>query len=76
MIISHNSEIIADMADRVGLLEGGRITTVQPTMEFFSSDRYKEILSVPEIIDYQQVNYGTIKTTHPEAIFEFDLFYA
>jgi energy-coupling factor transport system ATP-binding protein len=76
IIISHSSEIIADMADRVALLAGGKIVSVLSPLRFFTSDLFQGILSIPEIIDYQRVNYGMVDTTHPEDIFDLDSFYA
>lgn len=69
IIISHNSDIIADLTDRVGLVDGGKMAAVLNVFEFFNSGIYKGILSLPEIIDYQKSNYGKVLTVHPDDIF-------
>jgi energy-coupling factor transport system ATP-binding protein len=76
IIISHNSEIIADLSDRVALLMGGKIAAVEHPLQFFTSDVYKGTLAVPDVIDYQETNYGNVYTVHPNDIFEVDQFFA
>jgi len=76
VIISHNSDIIAELSDRVALLRNGRIDAVSCPMEFFASDKYKGILLCPEVIDYQIKEYGNVKTTRAGDIFDLNHFYA
>ncbi len=76
VIISHNSDIIADLADRVALLKDGRITATAPPREFFSSDEYKAILPTPEIIDFQMGHYGDVSTARTDDLFDLSHFYA
>jgi energy-coupling factor transport system ATP-binding protein len=76
IIISHNSGIIACMSDSVAHLSEGKIISLMPPLEFFGSDRHKDILSTPEVIDYQKTNYGKVYTVHPGDIFELESFFA
>lgn len=76
IIISHNSDIIADLADRVALLKDGRITMTAPPRGFFLAPDYKAILPTPEIIDFQIDHYGEATTAHTEDVFDLDHFYA
>jgi energy-coupling factor transporter ATP-binding protein EcfA2 len=76
VIISHNSDIIADLADRVALLKDGHITSTLSPKEFFTSEDYKAILPTPEIIDFQLMNYGEVTTVQTDDIFDMHPFYA
>lgn len=76
VIISHNSDIVADLADRVALLRDGHITATLPPKEFFTSADYKAILPTPEIIDFQLRHYGKVTTVRMDDIFDMDHFYA
>jgi len=76
MIISHNSNIIADLADRVALLQDGRITETASAKTFFSMPEYKAILSTPEAIEYQLDNYGAVTTARAEDMFDRRHFYS
>ncbi len=74
IIISHNSDIIAELSDRVALLRRGRIELIATPGDFFISGNYKDILSTPEVIDYQMDRYGAVKTTRAGDIFDLDHF--
>ncbi len=74
MIISHSSDIIADLTDRVALLSEGKVISSASPLEFFSSGSYKGILSIPEIIGYQIDNYDKVFTVHTEDIFDLNHF--
>ncbi len=76
MIISHNSDIIADLADRVALLREGRITITAPPREFFAAADYEAILPTPEIIDFQINHYGEVTTARTDDVFDLNHFYA
>lgn len=76
VIISHNSDIIADLADRVALLKDGNIVTTPPPKEFFTSEDYKAMLSTPEIIEFQIRNYGEVTTVQTDDVFDMGPFYA
>jgi energy-coupling factor transporter ATP-binding protein EcfA2 len=74
MIISHNSDIIADLADRVALLKDGRIAVTAPPQQFFTAEEYKAILPVPEIIDFQMDHYDEVFTARTDDVFDLDHF--
>lgn len=74
VIISHNSDIIAEQSDRVAVLRDGKIERISPPLEFFASAGHKEILSTPEVIDYQEAHYGRVVTARAEDLFELDDF--
>jgi len=76
IIISHNSDIIADLADRVALLQNGKITMTAAPHEFFAADDYKAILPTPEVIDFQINHYGKAVTARTDDVFDLDHFYA
>ncbi len=76
MLISHDSDIIADKADRVVFLHQGRPDFIGSPLQFFASDIYHETLSIPEIVDYQQGTYGKVLTTHPADVFDMGGFFA
>lgn len=76
IIISHNSDIVADLADRVAHMEKGRMISVSDTLDFFRSNRYSEVLADPEVIAYQQSAWGEVSTTRAEDIFGLDDFSA
>lgn len=74
IIISHNSDILADLCDRIALLSGGKIGRIVTPLEFFSSAESKELLPVPEIIVYQQATLGKVVTVHPADLFDLSAF--
>lgn len=76
MLISHDSDIIADKADRVLFLHRGKLDFVGSPLQFFASDMYQEVLSIPEIVDYQHGTYGKVFTTHPADVFDLSGFFA
>jgi energy-coupling factor transport system ATP-binding protein len=76
MLISHDSDIIADKADRVVFLHHGKLDFIGSPLQFFVSDMYQEVLSIPEIVDYQQSTYGKVFTTHPADVFDMSGFFA
>ncbi len=76
VIISHNSDIIADLADRVALLKDGGISITDSPREFFTAAGYKAILPTPEVIDFQIDHYGDVVTSRTEDVFDLDHFYA
>ena len=76
MIISHNSDILADRCDRIAILAGGKIDRIVTPLEFFSSDEFKELLPIPEIIAYQQGSLGKVVTVHPADLFDLSEFSA
>jgi energy-coupling factor transporter ATP-binding protein EcfA2 len=76
IIISHNSDLISDLADRVALLSGGRIACVLPARDFFLGEQHKAALLTPEVIAYQHSHFGDVTTTRIEDIFDLSPFYA
>lgn len=72
MIITHNSDIIGDLADRVARLSGGRIISLTDPFSFFSGTNYQAMLSMPEVSQYQIMRSGTFKTVRAQDIFDLD----
>ncbi len=70
IIISHNGDIVAELADRVILMEGGRIIHESTPIPFFASVESKGILAVPEVISYQRERFGTVRSTRVADIFD------
>lgn len=69
MIISHNSDTLADLCDRIALIRDGKIGAVVPVLEFFADHEAQEMLAIPEIIDWQKRELGTIRTTRIADLF-------
>ncbi len=76
IIISHNGDVIGELADRIALLDNGKIEYCGDALEFFKFSKYKEVLSPPEVISYQNNNYGSVLTSDATAIFNLDRFSA
>jgi energy-coupling factor transport system ATP-binding protein len=76
LIISHNSDIIIDLADRIALLLDGTIVRTEATLDFFEQGAYKGVLQFPEVIQYQKRNYGKVKTLRAQDLFDLEGFYA
>lgn len=74
IIITHNSDLIGALADRVAVLSEGKITAVTDPLTFFTSSPSETLLAVPEVIQYQQETGGTATTTDPGDIFVLDEF--
>ncbi|MCP4570241.1 MAG: ATP-binding cassette domain-containing protein [FCB group bacterium] len=72
MIITHNSDIIGDLADRVVLLKDGKIGCSADPITFFENDQYKAILPMPGVIRYQINQSGRVVTSSAEAFFDLD----
>lgn len=50
MIITHNSNIICDLADKIALLRDGDISDVVTPTDFFKNQRFDNIIHPPEIL--------------------------
>lgn len=74
VIISHNGDVLGELADRIAYLENGNIEYLGNSLEFFKLSKYKELLSPPEVISYQNVNYGNVLTSDATSIFNLDQF--
>ena len=61
VIISHQGDIILDLADEIITIKDQKPTRPQPTTEFFLNEKYAEYLSCPEIITYQLNRFGEVK---------------
>jgi len=70
VLISHNSDIIAELSDRVALVEPGNDGAVFSTREYFTSSKYEALLSQPEIIRYQLETNGEVQTLKPNELFD------
>jgi energy-coupling factor transporter ATP-binding protein EcfA2 len=70
IIISHDSNILGDLADRIALLAEGKIKCLLDPIDFFGCDEYKGILSIPEVINYQTERFGKAYTSRTDRIFD------
>jgi energy-coupling factor transport system ATP-binding protein len=70
IIISHDSNILGDLADRIALLAEGKIKCLLNPIDFFDCDEYKGILSLPEVISYQTERFGKAYTSRTDRIFD------
>ena len=70
VIISHNGDIVAELADRVILMDGGRVIHESEPIPFFASAESKGILAVPEVISYQRERFGAVRSTRVADIFD------
>jgi energy-coupling factor transporter ATP-binding protein EcfA2 len=61
VIVSHYGDIILSLADRVIVMDEGRIEAVKDKEIFFRENDYKHYLSVPEVISYQLEVTGEIR---------------
>lgn len=76
VMITHNSEIIGELADRVAVLADGVITATMDPLTFFTSPQFETLLPVPEVVRYQRESSGKATTTKPGDIFMVDEFSA
>jgi energy-coupling factor transporter ATP-binding protein EcfA2 len=53
VLISHNSDILADTADRIAVLGGGMIIADNPALAFFAHKLYERFMSAPDTVQYQ-----------------------
>lgn len=61
LIVSHNGDIIFELADEIISLEEGRIKCVRTKEDFFTQEDFSPYLSVPEVVSYQLERFGRIK---------------
>lgn len=71
IVITHNSDLIGDIADEVILMHNGQVQLMTEPLEFFQIPGVKEVLSIPQVIEYQIEKYGEAYTTRTEDIFAF-----
>ncbi|MDD4051318.1 MAG: ATP-binding cassette domain-containing protein [candidate division Zixibacteria bacterium] len=76
VIITHNSDIIGELADRIAVLADGAIKAVMDPLTFFTSPESEKLLPTPEVIRYQRERFGRVATTRPADIFSLDEFSA
>lgn len=76
MIITHNSNIIGDLADKIALLQNGAISGVVSPLEFYKNRRYEDIIHPPELIVVCQDRSLEPTTMKSDLIFELDQFTA
>ncbi|MFH1701664.1 MAG: energy-coupling factor transporter ATPase [Candidatus Zixiibacteriota bacterium] len=76
LIISHNGDVLGELADRMAFLQNGKIEYCGDTLEFFKSSKYRELLSPPEVIAYQVNNCDRVLTSDATTIFDLDQFIA
>jgi energy-coupling factor transport system ATP-binding protein len=69
VIITHNSDIIGELADRVAVLAKGAIAAVVAPLTFFTSPESEKLLPTPEVVRYQRERFGRVTTTDPADIF-------
>jgi len=69
IIISHDSNILGDLADRIALLAEGKIKCLLEPIDFFNCTEYKGILAIPQIISYQTERYGKVYTSKTGDLF-------
>ena len=76
IIISHNGDLVGEMADRVLLLKDGRQQFWGDTLTFFNSNKHHGILELPQVMAYQQGRYGQVVTSRVTALFNWNKFNA
>ncbi len=61
VIISHSGDIILDLAEEVIELRSGRIAVTMETCEYFRHRDYSGFLSKPDIILFQEREFGEVR---------------
>lgn len=74
VIITHDSDLIGELADRVAVLSEGKIAAVMDRLTFFMSPLSETLLPMPEVVRYQRETTGTVVTTDPNDIFDLGRF--
>ncbi len=63
VIISHNSDVIGEVSERIIYLKDGRVDYEGGLIEFFTMDKYKETVDIPAVIQYQIENCESVITS-------------
>jgi energy-coupling factor transport system ATP-binding protein len=61
LIVSHNGDIIFELAEKIISLDKGKIKCRLKREDFFREEDYSRYLSTPEAISYQLEKFGRIK---------------
>ncbi len=70
MIISHQGDTILELAEKVLVLDNGKLDKYESINSFFGSADYDKFLSIPELISYQQTNFSSVDCFSENQLYE------